>query len=344
MFAADFFGTGDDTSPGELYDSLANIFSYLFLDLDTAKSYKTRVTATSDSLKLAEAVRDRAIQTLETSPTSWLKRFVESFLGHSGTTAHQQSLPAFGKELLARLIERRGRSVEDTVWEIVSTQAMAVAPQAQAWAQMISMYLSDEYKQHWPEIVSLSQTDSPEAFDKLQRYVFEAFRLFPGVSSVLRVSPEATTLTDGTTTMPIPAGSQILCNLIDAGRDPNKFPDPLSVKLDRPIESYLHYRWGPHLDACLDQQIVTTAGAAMLRIFARECPNVRRAPGLQGEMKSQLYNGAFPVYLSEDGGSWKNFPVAQKVLFDVVDVNIQSICTFEPPSQMLQDGPSMLLL
>lgn len=63
---------------------------------------------------------------------------------------------------------------------------------------------------------------------------------------------------------------------------------------------------------------MTTAGAAMLRAFARECPNVRRAPGPQGEMKRKLYNGAFPVFLSEDGASWENFPVAKKVLFDVV--------------------------
>lgn len=123
-------------------------------------------------------------------------------------------------------------------------------------------------------------------------------------------------MTDGANTTPLPAGSQLFCDFITAGRDPSKFPDPETVKLDRPEESYIHHGWGPH--ACLGRPIVTTAGAAMLRAFARECHNVRRAPGSQGEMKRKLYNGAFPVFLSEDGSSWENFPVAKKVLFDVV--------------------------
>lgn len=54
----------------------------------------------------------------------------------------------------------------------------------------------------------------------------------------------------------------------------------------------------------------------MLRAFARECPNVRRMPGAQGEMKRKMFNGAIPVFLSENGGSWETFAVAKKVIFD----------------------------
>lgn len=57
----------------------------------------------------------------------------------------------------------------------------------------------------------------------------------------------------------------------------------------------------------------------MLKAFARSCPNVRRTPGPAGEIKTKLFNGAFPVVLAEDGGGWESFPVSKTVLFDVWD-------------------------
>lgn len=138
---------------------------------------------------------------------------------------------------------------------------------------------------------------------------------------MLRVNPEPTTLPAGAMAADskatrIPANSQIFLSFIAAGRDPSRFPDPDQIRLDRPEESYIHQGSGPH--SCLGRPIVTTAAAAMLRSLARECgPGLRRAPGAQGEMARKLYNGAFPVFLSEDSGSWGNFPVTKRVLFDV---------------------------
>lgn len=146
-----------------------------------------------------------------------------------------------------------------------------------------------------------------------------SFRLFPAASGVLRVNPSATTIpspdpSSPDSTIPLPANSQIFLDFITASLDPAKFPDPTSIRLDRPEEAYIHHGWGPH--ACLGRPIVTTAGAAMLRVFARECPGARRAPGAQGQMQRKLFNGAFPVFLAEDGGAWESFPVQKKVVFD----------------------------
>lgn len=108
---------------------------------------------------------------------------------------------------------------------------------------------------------------------------------------------------------PLAPGSGVFVDFMTAGRDPAKFPSPDSVKLDRPYSAYLHQGFGPH--ACLGRPIVETAAAAMLRQFARACPNVRPSPGDAGQMKMKLFNGAFPVFLSEDGGDWENFPVGE---------------------------------
>lgn len=48
--------------------------------------------------------------------------------------------------------------------------------------------------------------------------------------------------------------------------------------------------------------------ATQLKVFA-QLDGLRRAPGAQGEMRSKLVNdGAFKVYLSEDGTYWSKFP------------------------------------
>ncbi|KAB2572892.1 Psi-producing oxygenase A [Lasiodiplodia theobromae] len=297
----------------EMYDVLAHLFEYVFLDLDTAKSYKHRVVATRDTAQLAEVMR-KAVESANRSPG--LFQMIMDFL----TPTSGPPLPGFGKELVSRLLER-GKSVEEIVWELIPTQAAAAATQGQAWAQLIDVYMSDEYKHHWPAIVELAKSDSPDAFEKLKKYALEGFRLFPAASGVLRVNPSATTIpspdpsSSPNTTIPLPANSQIFLDFITASLDPAKFPDPTIIRLDRPEESYIHHGWGPH--ACLGRPIVTTAGAAMLRVFARECPGVRRAPGAQGQMQRKLFNGAFPVFLAEDGGSWESFPVQKKVVFDV---------------------------
>jgi cytochrome P450 len=103
-------------------------------------------------------------------------------------------------------------------------------------------------------------------------------------------------------------GAAVFTDFVTAGVDPTKFPDPYEIKLDRPDDLYIHHGWGPH--SCLGRDIVTVAGASMLRACAQLGP-VRRAPGPAGEMKSKVVNGAFKVYLSEDGSAWGPFPIGE---------------------------------
>lgn len=108
---------------------------------------------------------------------------------------------------------------------------------------------------------------------------------------------------------PLPPKASVFADFITASRDPARFPDPEAIRLDRPYGDYIHHGWGPH--SCLGRPIVETAATAMLRQFARECHGLRRATGNAGEMKRKLFNGAFPVFLSQDGGDWESFPVGE---------------------------------
>lgn len=300
---------GPGLTAQEIYDAQASLFQYVFLDFDTAKSYKHRVEATKDAAMLGSVMR-RVVESAKHHPG--LIKMLMGLLGHGGEVP---DIPGFGRDMVLRLLSG-GKSVEDVVWELVPTQAAAAATQGAAWAQLIDLYMSDDYKDHWPAIVALAQSSSPTAFEKLRKYALEGFRLYPAAAGVLRVAAAPNTpLNDGGQTTALPAGAGLFVDFITAGRDPSKFPEPAKIRLDRPEEIYIHHGWGPH--QCLGRAIVTTAGAAMLRAFARSCPNVRRASGPAGEIKTKLFGGAFPVFLAEDGGSWEAFPVSKKVLFDV---------------------------
>ena len=103
-------------------------------------------------------------------------------------------------------------------------------------------------------------------------------------------------------------------SFITASVDPNIFPDPLEIRLDRPDELYIHQGYGAH--TCLGRPIVMNAMAVQLGVFAR-LKNLRRAPGPAGQLKSTtVNNGAFEVYMNEDWSDWTPFPANMKVQFD----------------------------
>ncbi|KAF4332293.1 Psi-producing oxygenase A [Fusarium beomiforme] len=300
------YGAGSDSYTARaLSDVLANLFGYVFLDLDTAASYKNRVVAAAETKSLGEKMQ---------TTVAGIKAQRFPSLHHMLRTASSDGvLRSYGVELIDRMLES-GKGVDVAVWTIIPTAAAACATQAQGWAQMIDLYLSDKYYSHWPAIQKLAMSDEPEAFEKLKKYALEGFRLSTPAFGLLRtVAADKADLRDGRRVVSVKRGDIIFTDFVTAGLDATKFPDPYEIKLDRPDDLYIHHGWGPH--ACLGRPIVTVAGASMLRVCAR-LGKLRRAPGHAGEMKSKTVNDAFKVYLAENGSKWGPFPVSKKVVFD----------------------------
>ena len=88
----------------------------------------------------------------------------------------------------------------------------------------------------------------------------------------------------GTTkTFTVPAGQRIVLDLVTAGRDPAHFPDPNVVKPDRPLDSYIHFGWGPH--ACAGLDLSRVAQTALFKAIVGH-KELKRAPGGRGTLKS----------------------------------------------------------
>lgn len=172
---------------------------------------------------------------------------------------------------------------------------------------MLDFYLTPENAHHWASIQAVAQGDSPEKDELLMHYVMEGIRI-NGTFGSYRESKVTTTIDDGGRPVEVKPGDKVFCSFVSANRDPAQFPDPLEVKTDRPLDSYIHYGIGPH--KCLGMEASRVGITAMLKVVAR-LPNLRRAPGPQGQLKKVARAGGFYVYMTENHGSMFPFPMSE---------------------------------
>jgi hypothetical protein len=117
------FGGGENSfTDEELYDALAQIFGYVFLDLDTATSFQHGVSAAKATKKLGDA--------MVPSVTAAKTEQFSSFKHMMGITPSETILKDYGTRLVDRLFEG-GKSIDEVVWTIIPTAAAAAATQAQ---------------------------------------------------------------------------------------------------------------------------------------------------------------------------------------------------------------------
>ena len=175
------------------------------------------------------------------------------------------------------------------------------------FTQMLDYYLSDEGKMHLPTINKWAKTEGPEADDKLLHYAMEGTRL-NGTFGSYRKSTVSTTIDDNGRPVNVKPGDKVFTSFVSANREAEFFPEPNTVKTDRPLENYIHYGLGPH--ACLGAEASRVALTAMLRVVGR-LDNLRRAPGAQGQLKKIPRSGGFDVYMRADHGSYWPFPTSK---------------------------------
>lgn len=129
-----------------------------------------------------------------------------------------------------------------------------------------------------------------------------------GTFGSYRHSTVSMTIDDGGHPVKVKPGDKVFCSFVGANREAEFFPEPDTVRIDRPIDKYIHYGLGPH--ACLGGEASRTALTAMLRVVGR-LDNLRRAPGPQGQLKKIPRPGGFYVYMRADHGSYFPFPTSE---------------------------------
>ncbi|KAI4142174.1 MAG: hypothetical protein LQ341_003278 [Variospora aurantia] len=259
-------------SEHELYMVLAVIYVCIFLDLDPAKSFPLRHATRAVAQQLGKLVEANV---RSVSMTGMVSGIVDKF------RENQNPLSDYGVHMVRRLLDS-GLGVSEITWsQILPTAGAMVANQAQVFTQLLDYYLSPEGAPHLPAINKYAKRNTAEADDKILHYAMEGIRL-NGTSGSYREAKVNDTINDGGRQVRVKPGDKVFCSFVQANREAEAFPDPDTVRLDRPLDSYIHYGAGPH--ACLGRDASRVALTAMLKTVGR-LDNLRRALGPQGELK-----------------------------------------------------------
>ena len=320
IFAATLFGLPLKTKDNpkdffteqEMYLIPTLMFVCIFFDVDPSKSFPLR-----------HAVRQLVRQfgkLVEFEVKAVASPIGAMFSGRYFKKRNTTALRSFGINMIKRLLEG-GSSPEDVTWSyILPTAGASCANQGQVFAQVLDFYLREENSQYLAHIQQLAREDTPEADDLIKRYALEGTRLagtFGLYRKVNCAEGETITINDGHRgEIPLRNGDRVFVSFVSASRDPSVFPDPLEIKLDRPLDTYIQYGSGPH--KCLGADINMVSLPTMLKFFGR-LKNLRRAPGIAGQLNQVEKEGGFKVYMREDMSGYWPFPVNMKVRFDGVE-------------------------
>ena len=258
----------------ELYLVIALIFAFIFFDVDPVKTFPLALGAKEVASQLGALIETNVNFV---SKTGFLASLTDKFMENEGP------LRDYGVHMVRKLLES-GIGVKEAAWSQIFPTATAMIPnQAQVTSQIMDFYLAGEGKKHWPEIQRLARSNDPSADDKILRYAMEGIRLH-GTFGSYRSATSSCVLDDSgySGSKQVKAGDKVFVSFVQANRDAEVFPDPLEVKLDRPLENYIHYGVGPH--TCLGKEASQVGLTALVKTMA-QVEGLRCAPGPQGNLK-----------------------------------------------------------
>ncbi|POS83379.1 hypothetical protein EPUL_003191 [Erysiphe pulchra] len=259
-FAACIFNfsiKSDQSSKGsftdqELYEILALLYSSS-INHDVTRGFELREAARKSIHKLSKLTRKNM-----------------GLLGQFKEKLHKRALiRSYGKTLIRKLLNTKPPTRNIVGNYILPTAAFIAVSLSQITCEVLDFYLGEGSK-HLPDLFEISQTNTPEADEKIERYFLEGVRL-SSISAIYRIyqpkSRRSINIEDGDQNHNISTGQKVIVDLPAASRDPKVFEEPNEVILTRSPETYLH---------CKDIGIV-----AMTTIFKSiiKLKGLRRAQG-----------------------------------------------------------------
>lgn len=244
-------------TPLELYDMLAEIYDFIFLDVDKAKFVVLGQKATGHIHDLIPLIKSESgIQ--------------KSLIDKIGGTL-RKSKTAGHSELIKR-IQEISRSPDQLTITLLALMVSTTAELSLALTNMLNLYIGSN---HGTDIATLAT--SSDVKDKLHGYVYEALRIAPPFRGVYRTCKENKQVLD----FSAQANDRIFLDVYRANTNGNKFPDPHVVDPSRDSKT-LFYPDGLH--KTLGEPLTVKIMSEVLRaIFSLK--NVRRAAGNSGQLQ-----------------------------------------------------------
>lgn len=187
-----------------MFDVMSIIFTAIFFDVDPSKSFRLRHMARKAAETLGPLVEANV---KAVSSASFLSTLID------GIRTNKNALSGYGVHMIRRLLDH-GLDASEVTWSQILPTAVAMVPnQAQVFTQIIDYYLSDEGKEHLPNIQQLAKEDTPASDEMLLRYVMEAIRL-NGIFGSYRKSHTNLTLDDKNKMVQIKPGDTVFVSFV----------------------------------------------------------------------------------------------------------------------------------
>ncbi|OSX64325.1 hypothetical protein POSPLADRAFT_1054938 [Postia placenta MAD-698-R-SB12] len=256
-----------DYTPQELFDTVSDIYSFLFLDVDASKLLKLEQKVKADVEKLLGIIRNASGGGSRLSIVGFVETIAEMFLGQKKSDFDEL------RERLAVL----GYSSNTLANTILAVLVGATVELSQANINVINFYL-DENKP--TDVQVLASKPSFDAKDEalLQGFVNEALRFDPPFRGVYRQATRPTAVG----TQSVKSGETVFLDIASARMDPRVFVDPTTVDPRRSgAERYL---LGDGVSRCLGRDLSTKIMGSVVRaVFSYK--HLRRGPGQSGALK-----------------------------------------------------------
>lgn len=304
--------TGLSYTEDSLNKLLNDCFIYIFADSDPTKSWARRRDGDGPCAELVKAMEERVQHIIDTSSSTSSPPSGCPFSDTAAAT--KDALPSYGVNLVKRLLAT-GRS-RRVVAEILSGIGVGfVANAGMLFTQMIDFYLSPANASHWATIQSLSAKPSPQNDAKLEKYVLEGYRLSNTLALLRAVAPgvhmEIETLAPGYKQW-VKGGDVIFLSFVAACRDPLAYPNPNTIDLTRPLDSYIHYGYGPH--QCLGKSLNLVYARGLLKVVS-QLPGLQRVAGEEGVLHYTTTAAGLKMYLDREWKELSPLPSAMKLMW-----------------------------
>ncbi|KAG8894697.1 hypothetical protein FRB99_001047 [Tulasnella sp. 403] len=294
----------------EVYQYLAVVFTYIFLNVDPANGWPLRANAEKVA-KLLQGYTKGHIDAMRS--TTVLGRLKDTLLGW--VTGEKTDDLDFLRRLAAS-----GRSSDVLAYNVFGIIIASSPNFSQAAAQVVNFYLDDARAKERKEVVRLCHSEAPEDNKLLLGYIMEAMRLDPQAPGIFREAARDADVVEGNDvpSVKVTKGQRLFVSLYNANHDPSVFgPDPSAIDPTRSPDVYMTFGSGMH--KCLGQWFVLSVMPQVMRsIFTLK--NVRRAPGESGKLnrfQQRLY-GSTPGNLYIDArGNVTPWPASMTIQYDI---------------------------
>ena len=249
----------------ELRD-LLDVVQICMLDFDPVQSVVLKSKSHNAMLKLKQAY----VKELNHVGEHWC--FSPTHL--SFLHKKESPLRSAGLKLITSILKAE-LSIHDTFAIImILGSSMAVRQSATLVEAIDFMFKNDT--ERVPEMQRLAQSNNIDSNELLSRYIMELARL--SSSSIAYRATAAEYVVTGEKHrehIELKAGETTTLSCKEANMDAYGFPDPQTIKLDRPLSSYLPLE--PNLDVALCETINQIAISSMFTVILQKCPGLRPA-------------------------------------------------------------------